>query len=211
MTLLSLRDDLRVKLGVPASDALFTDAVCTDLLNNGVAAYSCVWDWPWLEASETINLVAATSAYSPAAAWRQTVALQYQDYPPLKRMDIEDLRQIGGTGRSFAYAVYAEQLHIRPVPTSTEAAIDMTHLYIKNETPLSADGDSPLLPAVHQWIVVEYAAYLGFRRSGQLDKAAASKLAYDGWIETQTQGRPSRYSEDMGGGALPVAVAPEGK
>lgn len=69
---------------------------------------------------------------------------------------------------------------------------------------------TPLLPEPFHQAVVEYAAYLGFRRSNNLEDAGAALAAFAGWIE-RMKGRGSRDSDTEGGGETPLeAVATEG-
>lgn len=68
---------------------------------------------------------------------------------------------------------------------------------------------TPLLPEPFHQAVVEYAAYLGFRRSNNLEDAGAALAAYTGWIE-RMKGRGDRDSDSIGGGDTPLdAVATE--
>lgn len=69
---------------------------------------------------------------------------------------------------------------------------------------------TPLLPEPYHQAVVEYAAYLGFRRSNNLEDAGAALAAYEGWIK-RMGGRGDRDSDSVGGGEAPLeAVAAEG-
>lgn len=69
---------------------------------------------------------------------------------------------------------------------------------------------TPLLPEPFHQAVVEYAAYLGFRRSNNLEDAGAALAAYEGWLE-RMKGRGDRDSDSTGGGEASLeAVAAEG-
>src|SRR4051812_9383183 len=112
-----MRTSLRLRLGIPTGDAMFPDATLTDLINNSMHKIDTDHDWPWLEASETITPVGGTATYTPNANWLGTLEVQGGDSPPLKRLDIAELRAMGvPSGRPAFFAVYAEQLTLRPVP-----------------------------------------------------------------------------------------------
>lgn len=204
MDLAALRTALRTRLGVPSSDALFTDTVCTSLINAALHAIEVRHDWPWLEAVETIPTVNATDAYTPNAAWMRTVSLTISGRHPLERVSIEKLDSLlGTTGDPRFYGVFAEQLIVRPVPTG---ALNMTHRYIKKEADLAADANTPLMPASFHESIVSYAAHLGFRRSNQLADAGAALAEFQAWEERMLQ-RGDRLSEETGGGEA-AATAP---
>jgi hypothetical protein len=203
MNLSGLRSAVRNRIGVPATDSLFTDPVVNEIVNHALHAIEAEWDWPWLEATENIPTAAGTASYAPlSTSWLRTLELQYGDYPPLERWDIARLRAMGvPAGRPNYFAVYADQLQLRPVPT---AVLTLTHLFIKRENDLAADADTPLMPATYHWALVEYAAYLCYRRSNRLDAAGGALAAYTAWRDKWVKQNPSRYSEDVGGGDTPM-------
>lgn len=203
MNLTALTGALRTRLGVPSTDALFTDSVCTELINAAVHAIEVKHDWPWLEAVETINTVNGTDTYTPASGWMRTVSVTISGRPPLERRTIEEIDLLlGASGDPRFYTVFAEQIVVRPVPTS---ALAMKHRYIKTETDLSAGSDTPLIPAAYHQAVVSLAAHYGFRRSNQLADAGAALAEYQQW-EDRMLTRGDRLSEENGGGEAPVTV-----
>lgn len=202
MNLGQLRSAVRNRIGVPSTDALFTDSVVNEIVNHALHSIEAEWDWPWLEASENIPTVNGTAAYAVSATWLRTLEVQYGDYPPLERWDIAKLRAMGiPAGRPNYFAVYEDKLQLRPVPT---AVVTMTHLYIKRENDLTTDADTPLMPATYHWVIVEYGAYLCYRRSNRLDAAGGALAAYTTWRDKWVKQNPTRYTEDRGGGDTPV-------
>lgn len=200
MDLSALRTALRTRLGVPDSDALFTDTVCTALVNAALHSIETRNDWAWLEAVETIATINATDTYTPAATWLRTISVTIPGREPLQRKTIEELDMLlGTTGDPRFYGIFAEKIVLRPVPTS---ALNMTHRYVKYEADLSANGDTPLMPASYHHAIVSFAAYLGFRRSNQLADAGAAQAEYQQW-EERMLARADRKSDDTGGGETP--------
>lgn len=209
MQLSALRTSLEIRLGVPTTDALFTTAVKTELLNEATQYIDSLFDWPWLEKEASITLVNGTKTYTVPTDWLRTLDVIVADYPPLEKVDIGRLRQMpASAGRPFFFSCFADTLEVRPVPDSGAAALATKHLYIKRETAMSADGDSPAMPDVYQWVIVEQAAYLGFRRAKQASNAQEAQANVKQWLDPWLQTRPSRYSQDAGGGVVPPPPVP---
>lgn len=203
MTLSELQSALRTRLGVPNTDALFTDSVCTDLINQALHAIEVRHDWPWLEAVETITTANGDDDYVPAAGWMRTVSLTISGRAPLERKTITEIDELlGTTGDPRFYTVFAEQIIVRPVPTS---ALAIRHRYIKKETDLAGGSDTPLLPASYHGALIALAASFAFRRSNQLADAGAAQAEYQAWEERMLS-RADRLSEETGGGEGPVTV-----
>lgn len=202
MQLSTLRSALRTRLGVPTSDALFTDSVCTELINAALHAIETKHDWAWLEDVETIATVNGDDTYASAdSAWMRTVSLTISGRQPLERKPIVALDALlGTTGDPRFYGIFGEEIIVRPVPTS---ALNMTHRYIKAETDLAGDADEPLMPASYHHALVSLAAHYGFRRSNQLADAGAALAEYQAW-EERMLARGDMLSEDQGGGEAPV-------
>lgn len=206
MDLEALRGALRTRLGVPDTDALFTDAVCTELVNAALHAIEVRHDWAWLEGVETIATANADDSYVPHASWMRTVSLTISGRLPLERKSIAELDQLlGTTGDPRYYGIFAEQIVVRPVPTGV---LSLTHRYIKAEPDLSGDADEPLMPESFHQSIVELAAHYAFRRSNQAADAGAALAAYQQW-EERMLGRADRLSDETGGGEAPVAEKPK--
>ncbi len=118
--------------------------------------------WPWLEKSTTVSLVAAQSSYALPADCR-TVFSAYDasgneyDDASVRDLVITDRDIPSKFGFGYYYSTDGLNLYVAPVPTATGT---LTVRYIANETALSADGDSPLLPSAYHQGVVELAAML---------------------------------------------------
>lgn len=69
---------------------------------------------------------------------------------------------------------------------------------------------TPLLPEPFHQAIVERAAYLGFRRSNNLEDAGAALAAFDGWI-SRMKARGSRDSDSEGGGEVSVEAVAAGE
>lgn len=197
---------VRSRMGIPTDDAMYTDTPLDLDINSAIHHIESLFDWPWLEAEETIAAVAGTDNYAPIATWLRTIALQIGDYPSLQRIGIEELRAMSASaGRPFFYAVNREKLWVRPVPAVN--TLSFTHTYIRTETDLANDADLPLMPAIWHQAVVEFAAHLGFRRLKKSQQAQEAKADFDGWVQRMLA-RHGRDSQSKGGGLVATPAAP---
>lgn len=187
MTLTQMRTALRNRIGNPSTDGFYTDAQLTDLINEGMHFVSSMDDWPWLQTSETINTTAGDGSYAPAADWVRTKQLFIQESEPFVLISLAEANDYGlRQGQPDTYHIYDEELLLRPVPSGVFAVI---HQYIKKETDLSADGDSPVMPSMFHFAIVEYAAYLAHARAGYNDRAQLAYKGFQDWYKNMVSFR----------------------
>ncbi len=206
MDLETMREKLRTRLGVPASDGLYTDDVCTSLINSALHYLESEADWGWLETEATVATINGTATYALPAGYRSTIAVLNADGFPLDQATAAMHRLLrGAVGAAKVWDIYGSDLRLAPTPN---AVVNITHVYIGAEDDLVADEDVPSLPSVWHDAVVEYAAYLGFRRWGPQADAGSALAAYETWLEQMLRKAP-RYSTSTGGGeAAPAAQVP---
>jgi hypothetical protein len=203
VNLLTMRAKLRTRLGVPDSDGLYTDAVCTSLINSANHYLESEAAWGWLETEATVTTIAATATYALPAGYRASIGVMHPDGFPLDRGTAEQHRLFrGASGVPHVWDVFGGFLRLAPTPSGILA---LTHAYIGAEAELSGDSDTPTCPSVWHDAIVEYAAYLGFRRWGAATEAGSALAAYQTWLEQMLKQAP-RYSESTGGGEM---VKPE--
>lgn len=202
MELTDLRAAVLRRIGRPIDDALFPAATLTELVNSAVRTVESEGDWGWAEDTEDITLVNGTDAYTPAADWERTRYLLWSTGEPLRRLPAEEVKRLVASGKPIYYAIDAEQIVVRPTPA---AAGTLIHGYMKAETPLVLDADEPLIPDRWAELIVEYAAFLAFRREGSNGDAATAKAAYDDLLG-QAKARAFRNTgpAEVGGGEAPV-------
>lgn len=203
MNLAQLRDAVRTRIGVPASDTFYQDQTVTDLVNEALAVIATEADWPWLEASTTFSLVAGTATYTPPADWTRTRSLCIDGFDAMEWRSLIELREwpttIVDTPRYFN--VNVEQITVRPVPAAARTVI---HDYVVDEPTLSADTDTPLMPSQYHYAIVAYAVHLAHMRSGDVQRATASMADYQSWLRRITDNRRRQT------GGLRVRVRPGG-
>lgn len=202
-TLIQLRGSLRVRLGVPATDAFYTDAVCTEFINDALHYLETEQAWGWMEKEAVVATINATSTYALPADYRTSIALCDSTGNDLLQVSAAMLRRlVAAQGNPQLWDVLGTNLRLAPTPTG---AANLTHIYIGTETDLAADGDTPKLPSVWHQALVECAAWMAFRRAHNMQEAGAAKAAYDTWLE-QMKVEAVRYSKDPGGGDVPAAL-----
>lgn len=195
MNLSGLRAAVRTRIGVPDTDALFTDAVVNALVNAALQRISTEGDWPWLEDAEVLTTANGDGDYAVPADWIRTVNVLDASGLPLRRSPIEDLDFIGGSGQPRLWGIFGDQIILRPIPTTVQS---FTHRYIKTEPELTVDADTPLMPVPYHYAIVALAAYFAFRRSSDLQEAGAAKAEYDDW-RASMHAQLDRFAETHGG------------
>lgn len=183
MTLEELRDAVRVRLGVPAIDTFFQDPQLDDLVNEALQVFSLEEDWPWLQATETINTVAGTRFYTPLdPLWARTKALSIQGFDALSMLSLQEIRNWPDDIRDVPvyYTLYMEQLYLAPAPSAIYA---LRHDYYKFEPVLNTPTDIPIVPAIYHFAIIAYAVHLAHLRSGDLARASAARQEYDAWLK----------------------------
>lgn len=181
MNLAQLRTEVYDRLGVPETDGQFPPAVLTRAVNAAMNFIEAEQDWPWLTNTATLTTAAGTGDYPTPADWGRTVHLQRSSYAPLTRVTIGDLDtnwDATMSGEPEAWCPWGERIFLRPVP---DAAYAYTHRYIKVDPALSADSDTPLMPARFHVAIAEIATWFLLRRSKEDGRAVGAKAAYDEW------------------------------
>lgn len=181
MTLAEMITAVRTRLGNPSTDGFFSDAHLTDLINEALQAISSEDDWPWLQASDNISLVAGTSAYTPIAGWVRTKQLFIQEGDPLTMIPLAEIDSYGiqTTGTPDVYTIFGEQILVRPVP---QTAATLIHQYVKTE-PILAGTASPIMPVMFHFSIVAFACYLAHLRQQRNELAQLEHRAYDDWYK----------------------------
>lgn len=167
----------------------FDAPAVTEFLNDGLRAISAHADWPWLEAYQTITLVAGTAAYALPTGYLDTRSVKLSDGEPVTRVAVEDGDRWDSwqAAPSCGYAIEGDTIVFFPTPA---AADTVTHRYTVEETELSADGDEPLLPATFHPAVVCYAAKVMMDRLNQPRRADRFESELNSWLR---QMQPHRH------------------
>ena len=192
------------RLSVDSSDALLTPLVINDFINQANHQISGMHDWPWLQAQETIATVAGNDTYVPGAmqvapynAWYRTIEIRDDAARVIERYSITELDDRWNptySGKPQDWAIFGDQIIFRPVPNG---AYDLIHRYVYMEPDLSVSTDTPIMPAIHHFAIVELATYIACRRDRNDARAVAAEQAFEMWKTEQLKRALRRY--DMPG------------
>lgn len=203
MDLQTMIPQVRIRAGVPAEDGLWTDAAITALVNEALHYLDSESDWLWGERVATVTTSNGDNEYDLPANWKRTLHVTGPDGYLLDEVKAQQiLRYKSASGIPRMYDVYQTSIRFAPTPTSALAYI---HSYLLAEVDLAAVDDEPLVPAIFHNAIIEYATYLGFRRTGEGSDAAAALAGYQTWVE-RMKARGFAYAADQGGGEQPVAA-----
>jgi len=179
-SLTNARTYLRARMGLHASDQLAQDTEITYYLNEALAAVSSEADWWWLEEQTSFSTVAGTATYSLPADHKTTKFLWIGDKPLVPKQYQEIVRFTNDTATipSF-YAITDSLVRLSPTPSAVKTVY---HYYIKQETPLSSGGDTPLLPTRYDGLWLSCAATMLAERMDNPQKVALHERAYERWL-----------------------------
>lgn len=211
MNLTSLLAAVRTRLGVPDTDAFFTDIVLTDLVNASLESLSAQHDFYWLESSESLNTTEHVETVATSSSSQRTIALfdstgVQLEYLPMDRLVRFPKDAESDTLRFFGYR--GSTLVLRPVPATTVSGA-LTHIYRGVEPRLTGGSDTPLMPSQFHDAIADRAAYLANMRQGDLETAKGYSVLAAEWIEKMID-HSDRFSDSQGGGARINAAGNEG-
>jgi hypothetical protein len=165
-----------------------SEANLNTFINQGLRELSVAFNWPWLQATDDIDVVADTQAYDLPSDYRKLFVVRDNDKRrTLRRITLDEaLNLYGGDPPSgsdaLQYYIWADQIYLLPVPDTTESAA-YTVFYQKAVTALSSDLDVPEFASEYHLILTHYAIARVWEHEEEGEKAAladaifASKVA----------------------------------
>lgn len=179
-TLAQLRARIRSRMGVNEADSFLTDARILEAINQALKQIALEHDWPWLSTQHTITTAADVAAYPVPADFLRTKSLRRADTgQALTARNTQEVEGWIGVGEPRAFAVEGDEILLSYVPNAEYVLI---HRYIRQETALAADSDTPRIPTYWDEGVIEYAVYLLARAIKRPDEADAARRAYLDWL-----------------------------
>lgn len=201
MNLTNLLSAVRTRLGLPASDAFFSDQNLTDLVNAGLTYVTGKHDWYWLETAETLTTTASTESLATAATSQRTIALYDSTGVQLEWKSLSDLVKIPAAAKADVHRFFGYKgstIVLRPVPNSGATAL--THIYRGTEPRLVTGSDTPLMPSQFHDVIADFACYFSMLRQGDLNGAAKWQESGEAWVTLMIESA-DRYADSVGGGA----------
>ncbi len=160
-----------------------------DAVNEAMHYLNAASDWPWLQAKESINTIAATDLYTPAANWQRSLDLRHADDRTLINWDPFKLRErwaLIAAGQPSEWAIDVDQILLRPIP---DGIYPLVHTYLITDPDLVSDSDVPLVPSSEHYAIVEFSTYLALRRDAENPRAQLAQQAYNAWQADALQKR----------------------
>jgi hypothetical protein len=196
--LVTFRRLVRQRMGVPASDDFFTDAVLTDAVNEAIATVEEEHYWPWSERVEQVT--ANNGVLGKPDRWRATRGVFTAAGDELTGVARSDFMAYGtAAGPPSAWADSGTEIVIAPISTAS-----LIHVYYRAPVPLVADDDQPDLPDSLSGAVTAKAAELLSAREDDQTARAAHGNDYAKWVQRMLR------SQRRSTGPLKVRVRPGG-
>lgn len=143
VTLSDIRDRVRIRLGVSASDQKLDDATLDVFINAALTSSDNMRDWWWNEASRSFDTVADTQTYAQATDARKTIVLSYNDLVLPYRAKRDLIKHQDRTGEPRFWTIEAGQLKLYPTP---DGVYTINEIYQTATTELTAGADTTPWP-----------------------------------------------------------------
>lgn len=178
MRLQQLREKVRNRAGVASGDQFITPQVLDDAINQAVFQIDAENRWPWLEATQTVTLVAGTDTYALPTNFDATrsVVLNIAGQASITLYEVAPTvalaQDTASTGRPEGFSISQGSIILIPTPDSN-GAYTLTHLYYRTSSELVGDDDQPLIPdQFHPAIVAAAASLIASREDKRAMKDA---------------------------------------
>lgn len=157
VTLASLRELVRQRLGVASHDSFFDDSLLDANINLALFAVEGEHRWPWNERID--QAVVTDGLFDLPDDYRATRALYYDQTELLEMAPYELFTRFASPVSAYPthYATIDQVGYVRPIPTDGTV---VNHLYYASPSELVNDSDQPRIPIEHIGTVVAKAAQL---------------------------------------------------
>jgi len=200
-----LRTAIRLRTGMLTDDQMGTDTNLNSLITDAInyLTIEAPAGWPWQVYYGSFDTVAGTETYTFATIDATNTLLRIATLimdidggheVELSQQGPSDLRTYMARtpqGSPECWAVDGATVLLRPVPS---AVYTIRFKGYKAEPTLSGDSASPLMPSVFHNAIVEQAAYLWYRRVGNMDAASIAKAETTHLVQ-----KMQAYSRQSGG------------
>lgn len=206
-----LRTAIRLRTGMLTDDQMGTDTNLNSLITDAInyLTIEAGAGWPWQVYYGSFPTVAGTESYSFATIDGSntllriaTLIMDIDGGTELKLMQqgASDLRTYiarSPQGTPLSWAVDGSLVLLRPIPS---AVWTIRFKGYKAEPVLANDSASPLMPPIFHNSIVEQAAYLWYRRTGNAEFASVAKAEVTHLVQkmqtyARQSGGPSRIRD----------------
>lgn len=183
ITLAEIRSAVRLRMNSYSTDSRLTDANLLIAINQAIREISFEHDWFWLIATPaTITTVAGTATYAlPADHFRTKNIVDTSIGQHLEQYSITDIDQIVGQGRPQLYSIEGGNVVLSPTP---DGVYTLQHRYLKIETPLSADANTPFIPREYSYGIIQKSSQIAARYIKDSQLAAECAADYNDWLKS---------------------------
>lgn len=156
LTRLQLISRVRNRLSATSDDALLTTSRLYEFINDGIQAFSEERDWPWLEATSTISVVAGTTSYALPTDFTRAHLLDI-DGNELQEVQYGELIKFRNNtaAQPELYALVGDTVRVMRTP---DTAYTLNVYYQRKELELANDADVTYAPSRVASILTTYAA-----------------------------------------------------
>lgn len=172
MNLGQLRTEARLRAQVPTTDGIWTDGFIDSAINEAVAQISLEQPWWWLQETETTTATSGVVDLSGVDPVVRDIVAVFVDDIEAKKVSVTETDATalyGPEDSRYVFSVWGDSLQIRTAPADT-AVVKIR--YYRDEALLSADSDTPLMPAVYHPSIVEKAVSICFESLDDTSSAA---------------------------------------
>ena len=167
-----LRTAVRLRANVPANDGIWTNAFVNDAINTALADLSLEQPWWWLQNTATPTATDGAVTLSGLSPVPRDISHVFVGDVEAKKVSVaeSDLTAVSGpVDARYTWSVWGQSLQIRPEPSASET---ITMRYYRDEPVLTADSDTPIMPAAYHPVIVERACAIGFESLDDQSSAA---------------------------------------
>jgi len=143
MDLDTIRSNVRLRLGLNASDPALTDADLAVMVNSALRQADNMRNWWWNEASRTFSTAIGTSTYARSASSRKSLYMAIGDQHVPFRTKLDLIKYADTEGRPAYWTDEGGLIKFYPTP---DDVFTVTEVYQAATTDLSAGTDTPLWP-----------------------------------------------------------------
>ena len=182
----------QVRMIMLVEDVNVSDVEIDLLVNSGVDEVSLADEWPFLEASATLTLVASTQTYALPAAFEYMLALVDDDNDKtIPYIDPQTYFNFYGndTGNESTefnfWTIWEDVIYITPTP-STNDTNRFTTYYYKTGTQLASGTDVPDWHEAFHQILVEYVKWKLWDREEYFFQSERAFITYSRYLEAMS-------------------------